>query len=371
MRSDTPAKMSDMNSEPTSAGPWKINTIHETDALTGLRQVPDESFDVIVTSPPYWGQRGDAGLGTEPDPRDYVRNLVAILAEAMRCLKHTGTLWLNIGDSYNTPINWTAADWHYSTLGKDKSGHAEDNLIYRKDRGRRRPFIERESGWLQYGNLLALPARVVIALCDQGFLFRGEVVWMKSRPVPEGICRRPHRRHEGIFILARSERHRFRVKPPVGSVWRLVQRPNLTEHASAFPVDLPLQCIQAAGLDGRGLVFDPFMGSGTTAEAARRLGHDFLGFELDPKNCAIAESRLTALVQQNALSFVDDRSLPSVCRIANNASRAGTVSPASKRATSRDPGSSAVQVRLVTGRRGRSSPRRARTCPTNGGTAML
>jgi DNA modification methylase len=295
-----------MKPDTQTIGPWRLNAVHQTNSLTGLKQVPDASFDVIVTSPPYWGQRGDAGLGTEPDPRDYIRNLVDILAEAMRCLKESGTLWLNLGDSFNTPINWTAADWHYSTLGKNKTGHAEDNLIYRKDRGRRRPFIEPDAGWLKYGNLLALPYRIVIALCEQGFLFRGEVVWMKSRPVPEGICRRPHRRHEGIYIMARSERHRFRVKPPVGSVWRLIQRPNLTEHASAFPVDLPIQCVQAAGIEGRGVVFDPFMGSGTTGEAAKLLGHDYLGFELDPKNCAIAERRLSAAMQQSALRLADE-----------------------------------------------------------------
>jgi DNA modification methylase len=286
-------------------GPWAVNAVHQTECLAGLKQTPDDVFDVIVTSPPYWGQRGGEGLGTEPDPRDYVRNLVAILAESMRCLKPTGTLWLNIGDSYNTPINWTSQHSGYSTLGKDKKGHAADNMIYRKDRGRRRAFIDPETGWLKYGNLLAIPYRIVTGLTDRGFLFRGEVIWTKSRPVPEGLCRRPHRRHEGIYIFAREERHRFRVKPPVGSVWKLVQQPNLTEHSSAFPIDLPRQCIDAAGLAEPGLVFDPFMGSGTTAEAAKLLGHDYVGFELDPTHCDIANRRLTATADQQRLPLAD------------------------------------------------------------------
>ena len=277
-------------------GPWTQNHIHQAESLSALKEIPDDSFDVVITSPPYWGQRGDAGVGIEKDPRDYVRNLVEILAEAMRCLKTSGTLWLNIGDSYNTPINWTAADWHYSTLGKEKTGHAEDNLIYRKDRGRRRPFIEPQSGWLQYGNLLALPYRIVIALCERGFLFRGEVMWLKSRPVPEGRCRRPHRRHEPIYVMAKRENHCFRTVPPVRSVWKLVQQPNLTDHASAFPVDLPLQCISAADVKGRGLIFDPFMGSGTTAVAAKMLGHDWLGFEMDPKHCQTANERCSLIL---------------------------------------------------------------------------
>lgn len=269
-------------------GEWTLNRTHNVDCLTGLRGLPTDSLDVVVTSPPYWGQRGNGGLGSEPDPRDYARNLVEILAEAMRCLKPTGTLWLNIGDSYNTPINWREEDYNYSSLGSEGTGLAPDNSAYTKKRGRRRAFIDKNVGWLQYGNLLAVPYRVVIGLSDLGFLFRGEVIWEKSRPLPEGICRRPHRRHEGIYIFAKSERHAFRVKPPVGSVWRLLQTPNLTPHCSTFPLDLPVKCIEAAAVTGRGVICDPFMGSGTTGKAALALDHNFIGFELDDDTCRLA-----------------------------------------------------------------------------------
>ena len=269
-------------------GPWMLNTVHNVDCREGLAKIPSDSIDVVITSPPYWGQRGAEGLGSEADPREYVRNLTTILAEAMRCLRPTGTLWLNIGDSYNTPINWREDDHAYSSLGKDGAGLPPTNSAYTKNRGRRRAFISDEAQWLQYGNLLATPYRVVLALTDLGFLFRGEVIWEKSRPLPEGICRRPHRRHEGIYILAKDEKHSFRVKPPVGSVWKLVQTPNNTPHCSTFPLDLPVQCIQAAGVEGRGVILDPFMGSGTTGKAALMLNHHFIGFELDGAVCEIA-----------------------------------------------------------------------------------
>lgn len=269
-------------------GKWKLDTVHNVDCLSGLRAMPSDSLDAIVTSPPYWGQRGSAGLGTEADPRDYVSHLVAVLCEAMRCLAPSGTLWLNIGDSYNTPINWREDDHLYSSLGKEGAGLPSTNSAYTKKRGRRRAFIEKSVGWLRYGNLLAIPYRIVVAMTDAGFLFRGEVIWEKSRPLPEGICRRPHRRHEGIYIFAKDEKHGFRVKPPVGSVWRLVQTPNLSSHSSTFPLDLPIQCIKAAGLEEPGIICDPFMGSGTTGKAAQSLGHRFLGFELDPDVCKLA-----------------------------------------------------------------------------------
>lgn len=269
-------------------GPWRLDVVHNVDCLAALQQLPDDCVDVLVTSPPYWGQRGNQGLGSEPDPRDYMRNLTAILTEAMRGLKPSGTLWLNVGDAYNTPINWREDDHTYSSLGKEGNGLDPRNSAYTKKRGRRRAFIEKGTGWLQYGNLLAVPYRIVLAMTNAGFLFRGEVIWEKSRPLPEGQCRRPHRRHEGIYVFAKDERHQFRVKPPVGSVWRLLQTPNRTPHCSTFPLDLPIQCIQAAGLEGPGVVCDPFMGSGTTGRAAIMLGHRFIGFELDAETCKMA-----------------------------------------------------------------------------------
>ncbi len=276
-------------SEEEQVGSWKLNMVHNTECLSALRQIPSNVIDICVTSPPYWGQRGSYGLGSEADPRDYIRNLVMILAEVLRCLKPLGTLWLNLGDSYNTPINWRASDYHYSSLGKDGNGLSPDNSAYTKNRGRRRPYLSEDVGWLKYGNLLGIPYRVVLALTDLGFLFRGEVIWEKSRPLPEGICRRPHRRHEGIYILAKDERHSFRTKPPVGSVWQLRQAPNMTPHCSTFPLDLPLKCIEAAAVQPPAIVLDPFMGSGTTGRAALMLNHRFLGFEIDPAVCAIAE----------------------------------------------------------------------------------
>jgi DNA modification methylase len=220
-------------------GPWRLDSVHNAECLSAMRDLPTDSVDVVVTSPPYWGQREGPGLGTEPDPRSYVDHLTTILAEGLRCLKPSGTLWLNIGDSYNTPINWREEDHIYSSLGPNGSGLPPTNSAYTKPRGRRRAFVDKTECWLQYGNLLAIPHRVILGLCARGYLFRGEVVWVKSRPMPEGLCRRPHRQHEGIYILAKSERHSFRTRPPVPSVWKLTQTPNLTPHCSTFrPLDM-------------------------------------------------------------------------------------------------------------------------------------
>jgi DNA modification methylase len=273
-------------------GPYQLNKIHNVDCLKGLKRIPSDSFDVVVTSPPYWGQRDSDGIGSEADPREYVQNVVSILSETLRCLKKSGTLWLNIGDSYNTPINWRKDDHVYSSLGVDAKGLPSTNSAYVKNRGNRRAFIKKDVGWLQYGNLLGIPYRVVLGLTDLGYLFRGEVIWEKSRPLPEGRCRRPHRRHEGIYIISKDQLHTFTVKPPVPSIWKLKQTPNKSKHYSTFPLDLPLQCIKASGGEENKIIFDPFMGSGTTALAAKTLDHKFLGFEINSNFCKLANRNL-------------------------------------------------------------------------------
>ena len=297
-------------------GKWEINRVYQAECLAAMRLMPSDCVDVVVTSPPYWGQRGDAGLGSEVDPREYVQNLTTVLLEAMRVLKPAGVLWLNIGDSYNTPINWSLEDLKYSTLGLEGTGLAPHNSAYTKNRGSRRAFIDKKAGWLQYGNLLALPLRIIIALGDAGILYRGEVIWAKRKAMPEGRCRRPHRKLEPIYLFAKTERHAFTVQPPVPSVWDIKPDVNRTPHTSTFPLDLPVKCIQASGITS-GLILDPFMGSGTTAVAAASLGFDYLGFELDPARVAIIEQRikaeapaLTAQIQQVGSQDADSAATP-------------------------------------------------------------
>lgn len=267
-------------------------------ALAGL--LPCDSVDVIVTSPPYWGQRTSDGLGVEEDPRDYLESLLVRFEAMQGALKPAGLLWINLGDAYNTPVNWRRGDHRYSSLGPDGAGLDADNAAYVKPRHRRKAFVAEEANWLRYGNLLALPYRMVIGLCERGFLFRGEVIWRKGNPLPEGKCRRPHRAHEGIYLFAKAERHVFRVAPPVRSVWDIPpEGPRGVRHYSRFPTGLPLRCIRAYGRQGRDVVvLDPFAGSGTTGVAALTLGCAFVGFEIDPDLVAAANDRLARVRQE-------------------------------------------------------------------------
>lgn len=190
-------------------GPYDLNTVTHGNCLDLAAKLPDDSIDIIVTSPPYWGQRLSAGTGMEEDPRDYITALKNIFLAFLPKLKPQGICWINIGDAYNTPVNWGRNDWKYSSLGADKLGFHKDNSAYTKPRAKRKAFINRDESWLTYGNLLALPNRLVISLCDDGYIYRGEVIWRKKNAMPEGRCRRPHRQHESIFLLARDDNHFF------------------------------------------------------------------------------------------------------------------------------------------------------------------
>ncbi len=280
----------------SALGPFPLDRVTPGDCRALIARLPDDSVDVVVTSPPYWGQRTSDGVGVEDDPRAYLRELTAIFTTLKPKLKPDGILWINLGDAYDTPVNWRVTDRQYSTLGADGRGLGDDNSAYVKPRAKRRAFTDPTVPWLSYGNLLALPSRLVIGLCDEGWLYRGEVIWRKRNAMPEGRCRRPHRQHEPIHLLARSERHRFRVKPPVPSVWAFPsERIAGRAHYSRFPTELPRRCIDAYGTAGPDVVvLDPFAGSGTTGLAALELGCRFVGFELDPGQAEAANARLEA-----------------------------------------------------------------------------
>lgn len=288
-------------------GEFKLNEVFEGDCLRLIKKLPDQSIDIVVTSPPYWGQRLSNGVGVEDDPRQYLEKLENIFVALLPKLKAQGIAWINIGDAYNTPVNWNSEAYIYSSLGADKNGLSKNNSAYTKPRAKRKSFIDKNENWLRYGNLLGLTYRLILSLCDEGFLFRGEVIWKKKNPMPEGKCRRPHRQHEPIYLLAKNEDHQFRITPPVGTVWEISnEKIEGKAHYSRFPVQLPKRCIDAYGKTGKDvIVLDPFSGSGTTGIAAIQSGCSYIGFEIEHEHVIESNLRLNSM-QHNTIFHKND-----------------------------------------------------------------
>jgi DNA modification methylase len=309
----------------TTIGEFEPNRVYHGDCLDLARRLPRGSIDLIITSPPYWGQRTSAGLGVEDDPRAYIEALSERFMGLLRPLKPRGLLWVNIGDAYNTPVNWRHDDYKYSSLGPEKTGLEPHNTAYTKPRLKRKAFVDKSVPWLVYGNLLALPYRLTLALCDRGYLFRGEVIWRKSNPLPEGKCRRPHRSHEGIYLFAKAEEHAFQITPAVKSVWEFPNDGfNGVRHFSRFPLELPRRCIGSYGKSGPDVVvLDPFSGAATTGLAAIEMGCLYIGFEVDAKLVAASNARLARALaggvprrsEPAASRQTDERGLPTLFEI--------------------------------------------------------
>ena len=317
--------------------------IYQGDCIEVLKNMPDESIDCVVTSPPYWALRDygtaeweggdencehsfsmggikksglnakkdkfgylddtrksqpnkqqykskckdcgairkDSQLGLEETPEEFVANLVKVFSEVKRVLKSSGTCWLNLGDTYHNK------------------------------------------------SLAGIPWRVAFALQSDGWYLRQDIIWAKPNPMPESVQDRCTKSHEYIFLLTKSPKYFYdadavkektqakvieprmleekreiykkKYKDNQGvlrtmtrnkrSVWRMNTASLKDAHFAVFPIELPTYCIKAGCPEG-GIVLDPFFGSGTTGLAAQEHNRHWVGIELNEEYIEIAHRRL-------------------------------------------------------------------------------
>jgi DNA modification methylase len=255
-------------------------TLYTGAALDVLREMPEKSVHMAVTSPPYFGLRSylpkddpakGQEIGTEKTPDEFVAKLVEVFAGVWRVLRDDGTLWVNIGDSY---------------AGGGRGGNPAESA-YRKQAtnvGSLVPPSPVPAG-LKPKDLCMIPARLAIALCDWGWYLRQELVWAKDSCMPESVRDRCTRSHEFIYMLTKKPRYFYdseaikekgsetshgalngfagqkawdtgRHSGPLGlapesgtrnarSVWRINPRPYPGSHFAVFPPELPMRCIKA------------------------------------------------------------------------------------------------------------------------------
>lgn len=312
----------------------ELNKIYTGHAIEVLRTLPPESIDMCITSPPYWGPRmyntepiiwdgdpscdhdfndGNSGshcqkcgawegqLGLEPTLKLYVKHVADIMDEVKRVLKKDGGLWLSLGDTYVS-----------GEVGRhDKNYGGEFDRP--KWKGIKRKHITFDTGVCP-SSLINMPARVAIEMTDnRRWIERNAIVWQKPNAMPDGAKTRFTMDYEMMYFFTKNTKYYFdRIMEPSAeylkspfnpnknkmrnkrSVWSIPVQAFSEAHFAVFPEKLIENPIKA-GCPPNGVVLDPFMGSGTVAVVAKRLGRNYVGIELSPDYVKITENRIASL----------------------------------------------------------------------------
>lgn len=262
-----------------------------------LSAFPDQSVNCCVTSPPYWGLR-DYGtseqIGLENDPAAFVEELVSVFKEVRRVLRDDGVLWLNLGDSY------AGNNSRASNNGRAGFGAPREGVFNRTGEG------------LKPKDLVGIPWLVALALRNDGWYLRQDIIWHKPNPLPESVKDRCTKSHEYIFLLSKSQTYYFDYQairePAIGStddglknkrsVWSVPVRPFKGSHFATFPTELIRPCI-LAGSPPDGVVLDPFGGSGTTVAVALEEKRRGVAIELNADYLALIQQRIDEAVDSS------------------------------------------------------------------------
>ena len=331
------------------------------DSCEKLQELPDESVDCCITSPPYYGLRDygtgtwiggdpncphyrtsktgentqtghkrmsdkgeavadaiyksvcplcgavrvDKQIGLEETPEEYIEKLVNVFREVKRILKQDGTLWVNIGDSYNTGPSGSIHS------KKQQTNVGSCNMTYTK----------KLINSCKPKDLIGIPWMFAFALRNDGWYLRQDIIWKKPNPMPESVKDRFTKSHEYIFLFSKSSKYYFDIdatmessvtykdKPKIANlfgeqivdrkeyklkhkrdVWDIGINSNTVDHYATYPTEIVENCI-LSGCKPNGVVLDPFNGSGTTGIVANWLERDYIGIELSKKYCDLTKER--------------------------------------------------------------------------------
>jgi site-specific DNA-methyltransferase (adenine-specific) len=255
------------------------------DARTVLRRLADAGLqvDCIVTSPPFYGQRdyGVGGqIGLEPHPKAFVDSLVEVFEACRPVLRETGSLWVNLGDTY-----WSGKGAHKSSEIKQGARRF----------GVRPQDLPGDGQWARPKQLLLIPHRFAITMQDAGWLVRNDNVWVKPNPIPDQVRDRCSISHEYVFHFTKERWYYFdrapvgrpgdrgRILPPLDT-WVVPSARGNGSHKASYPEDL-VRIPVLSTTPPAGIVLDPFVGSGTTMVFAKWRGFRSIGIDLKIEYC--------------------------------------------------------------------------------------
>lgn len=281
---------------------------------TAFTRFNDASVNCVVTSSPYWGMRiyedatevnwadGEVCVfGHEQTPEGFIRHSVEVLLALKRIMTADGSIWWNVMDTYNTrtQIRSNAVEALNAMKGKDQRTWSEHEC---------RRYSAGHS-FLKDGELCHIPARIAERAARVGYFVKSTITWSKTSSLPEPQNSRVSRSMEYIIHLSLTRTPKFNKNAflqlpehlggrnaslevgKISDVWMLPTSAGRDGHGAQFPLSLPGRCI-GLSTDSGDLVLDPFVGSGTTGQAALELGRRFIGIDVSPKYLKVAETRL-------------------------------------------------------------------------------
>ncbi len=250
--------------------------------------------DCVVTSPPFYGQRdyGVAGqLGLEQKPEEFITKLVDVFNDARGVLQPTGSLWINLGDTY-----WNGRGEH---KGRDHKQAARRFGL--------RPQDRRGDGKLcKNKQLLLIPHRFAIAMQEKDWIVRNDNVWVKPNPTPDQVADRSCMSHEYVFHLV-TQRFYYYNRVAVGrktskgtympppDTWEVPASNGAAGHKASFSEEL-IRVPILATTPPNGVVLDPFAGSGTTLLFAKRNRLRSIGIDIKEEYCGTMSDAIRAIL---------------------------------------------------------------------------
>ena len=277
LRSDVISGSDDWHGHTRQGVDWHV---YIGDACKVLPILEDESFNCIVTSPPYYNLRDydvEGQIGLEETVQEYVGAIVRVMDEVSRVLKRDGVLFLNIGDTY------------YS--GKGKS-HGKDRKSKKRHFGLRP--VDKSGGvgiGMRPKSIIGIPWRVAIEMCSRGWILRSPIIWHREGRLHEAVVDRPRRSYEYVLMFVKNRKYFFNRQPLIDQsveedMWTIVARPKPTNgiDTAPFPDQLVERCLEI-GCPEAGTVLDPFAGAGTTLRVALLSGRSATGIDLNPSFC--------------------------------------------------------------------------------------
>lgn len=182
----------------------ELNKVYLGDALETVKTFPDKSIDCVVTSPPYYALRDygiDGQIGLEETPEAYIQRLVDLFHEIRRVLKDDGTIWVNIGDSYNSSAAGNKIPSGFSQTRPSRiSGNGDQETVQTG-----KHIIE----GIKPKDLIGIPWMLAFALRADGWYLRQDIIWHKPNPMPESVTDRCTKSHEYVFLLSKSQKYYF------------------------------------------------------------------------------------------------------------------------------------------------------------------